>query len=41
MGPDVGFGRRESMADFAHVLSQYVDVLVIRSKRHETLLEMA
>jgi ornithine carbamoyltransferase len=41
LGPDVGFGRRESMADFAHVLSEYVDVLVIRAKRHETLVEMA
>jgi len=41
LGPDVGFGRRESMADFAHTISQYVDVLVIRANRHETLLKMA
>ncbi len=38
---DVGFGRRESLADFARVLSEYVDVLVIRAKRHETAVELA
>jgi len=38
---DVGFGRRESIADFARVLSQYVDVLVVRAKRHKTAVELA
>lgn len=41
LGPDVGFGRRESIADFARVLSEYVDVVVVRANRHQTLLEMA
>ena len=41
LGPDVGFGRRESLADFGRVLSQYVDVIVIRAKLHQTLLDMA
>ena len=41
LGDDVGFGRRESIADFGRVLSQYVDVIVVRSKRHETVVELA
>lgn len=42
LGADTGFGGdRESTADFARVLSQMVDVVVIRSKRHETVTEFA
>lgn len=41
LADDVGFGRRESMADFARVLGQYVDGIVMRTKRHETVVEMA
>src|SRR5690606_35491868 len=41
LGNDVGFGSRESTADFARVLSQYVDGIVIRANRHETPLELA
>jgi ornithine carbamoyltransferase len=41
LGEDVGFGKRESMADFGAVLSQYVDVVVVRANRHETVLELA
>src|SRR5260221_7643098 len=41
LGDDVGFGRRESVADFARVLSEYVDVIVARTRTHETLLELA
>jgi ornithine carbamoyltransferase len=41
LGDDVGFGHRESVADFGRVLSQYVDVIVVRSKRHETVVELA
>ncbi|NQU21858.1 MAG: ornithine carbamoyltransferase [Candidatus Nealsonbacteria bacterium] len=41
LGPDVGFGRRESIADFGRVLSQYVDAIVVRSNRHETVVELA
>jgi len=41
LGPEVGFGRRESIADFGHVLGQYVDVVVIRANRHQTVLDLA
>jgi len=41
LGPEVGFGRRESLADFGHVLGQYVDVVVIRANRHQTVSDMA
>ena len=30
LGRDVGFGSRESIADFGRVLSEYVDVIVLR-----------
>ena len=38
LGEDAGFGKRESVADFARVLSEMVDVIVVRSKRHETVV---
>ena len=41
LGPDVGFGQRETVADFGRVLSQYVDVIAVRSRRHETALQIA
>jgi ornithine carbamoyltransferase len=41
LGDDVGFGKRESIADFARVLSEMVDVIVIRAKRHATVEEFA
>ncbi len=41
LGSDVGFGSRESMPDFARVLSQYVDGVVIRANRHETVATLA
>lgn len=42
LGADTGFGgKRESLGDFARVLSTMVDVVVIRSKRHETVTEFA
>jgi len=41
LGNDVGFNSRESMADFGRVLSQYVDVIVVRAFRHETATELA
>ena len=42
LGEDVGFfGRRESPADFGRVLSSYVDAIVVRSKRHETVETLA
>src|SRR6476660_4854190 len=41
LGDDAGFGKRESMADFSRVLSEMVDVVVMRSKRHATVVEFA
>jgi len=41
LGDDVGFGLRESVADFARVLSQYVDVIVVRAYKHQTATELA
>ena len=41
LGEDAGFGKRESVADFARVLSEMVDVIVVRSKRHATVVEFA
>ena len=41
LGDDAGFGKRESIADFSRVLSEMVDVVVIRSKRHATVVEFA
>ncbi len=41
LGDDVGFGKRESIADFTRVLSEMVDVLVVRSKHHATVVEIA
>src|SRR5438105_789846 len=41
LGEDAGFGKRESAADFARVLGEMVDVIVVRSKRHATVVEFA
>lgn len=41
LGGDVGFGSRESMPDFSRVLSQYVDGIVIRANRHQTVADLA
>jgi ornithine carbamoyltransferase len=41
LGDDVGFGARESVADFGRVLSQYVDVIVIRAFHHQTAIDLA
>jgi ornithine carbamoyltransferase len=41
LGDDAGFGKRESLADFSRVLSKMVDVVVIRSKKHSTVVEFA
>src|SRR5262245_37276613 len=39
--PEVGLGTRESIPDFARVISQYVDALVVRVFRHEHVVELA
>jgi len=42
LGPDeVGLGKRESIADVARVLNQYVHAIVARTFRHEDLITMA
>jgi ornithine carbamoyltransferase len=38
---DVGMGKRESIADFARVISQYVDALAVRTFAHGTVEELA
>jgi ornithine carbamoyltransferase len=38
---DVGMGVRESVADFARVISQYVDALAVRTFAHSTIEELA
>jgi ornithine carbamoyltransferase len=38
---NAGFGKRESVADFARVLSEMVDLIVVRSRRHETVVQFA
>jgi len=40
LGEDVGFGKRESIADFTRVLSEMVDVIVVRAKDHATVEEI-
>jgi ornithine carbamoyltransferase len=41
LGQDVGWGNRESAADFAGVLSQYVDVIVCRTNGHTRIEDLA
>ncbi|TWU28500.1 ornithine carbamoyltransferase [Bythopirellula polymerisocia] len=41
LGDDAGFGKRERIDDFSRVLSEYIDVLVMRCKLHSTVEEVA
>lgn len=41
LGPEVGWGKRESAADFSQVLSQYVDIVVCRTTAHARIEELA
>lgn len=41
LGDDVGYGKRESVADFTRVLSEMVDVIVVRAKKHDTVVQIA
>lgn len=41
LGDDVGFGKRERIDDFSRVLSELVDVIVMRCKKHETVVDVA
>lgn len=41
-GADVGWGgKRESMKDFSRVLSSYVDLIICRTKSHQSVVELA
>ena len=40
-GNEVGLGWRESHEDFARVIGQYVDALVLRVFKHETAVQVA
>ena len=40
LGDDVGWRKRESIKDFAEVLSQYVDVLVCRTPNHDQIVQL-
>ncbi|MBS0210610.1 MAG: ornithine carbamoyltransferase [Planctomycetes bacterium] len=41
LGEDVGWGGRESIADFARVLGEYADVIVVRAREHRKAEELA
>jgi ornithine carbamoyltransferase len=41
LGDDVGFGARETLSDFGRILSQYVDVIVVRAFHHKTAVDLA
>jgi ornithine carbamoyltransferase len=42
LGPESGWGgQRESVRDFSQVLSEYVDLIVYRSRVHQSLLDLA
>lgn len=41
LGKDVGWGERESVADFGQVIGQYVDAVVCRSNSHAKVEELA
>lgn len=41
LGEDVGWGKRETPADFARVLGQFIDIVVCRAKSHARLEELA
>lgn len=41
LGSEVGWGARESVADFGRVLSQYVDVIVVRANKHQSVVDLA
>jgi ornithine carbamoyltransferase len=38
---DAGLGKRESIADYARTISQFVDAVVLRTFKHDTLVKFA
>jgi ornithine carbamoyltransferase len=41
LGDEAGFGKRESVKDFAEVLSSMVNAVMIRAKKHQSVREFA
>lgn len=41
LGEDVGWGKRESPADFTRVLGQFVDIVACRAKSHDRVEQLA
>jgi len=41
LGEEVGFGKRETIADFARVLSEYTDAIVLRARKHDSVVQLA
>lgn len=41
LGDDVGWGKREATCDFARVLSEYIDVVIVRANSHADVEELA
>ena len=39
LGEEAGFGKREPLKDFVPILSSYVDLLVMRTKSHELVMQ--
>ena len=40
-GNEIGLGWREPLPDFARVISRYIDALVLRTIKHDTVLTLA
>jgi len=40
-GKKIGFGKRESIKDILNIISQYVDVLMVRNNNHKQLKQLA
>ena len=40
-GQQIGFGKRESIKDTLNIMSQYIDVLMVRNNNHKQLKQMA
>ncbi|MCD0460514.1 ornithine carbamoyltransferase [Roseiconus lacunae] len=41
LGDDVGWGKRESASDFTKVLGQFIDAVVCRANRHESVTQLS
>ncbi|MDA7979639.1 MAG: ornithine carbamoyltransferase [Pirellulales bacterium] len=41
LGEEAGWGKREATCDFSRVLSEYVDVVIVRANEHQAVEELA